>query len=1236
MCTFRTNHLSLFTLTIPYAFCDYVNDVSPNECNALIDLYNSTNGSGWTNTGGWLVGTGVCAWSGVSCDAGHVGGLNLENNSLSWTLPESFGNLTGLTQLYFNGNRLSQLSNSFGNLTGLTYIRLDGNKLSSLPANFGNLSNVQVLYLSNNQLTGLSANFGNLSNVATLNLASNLLTALPASISGLSNLSSLNLYNNQLTALPTSFGNLTGLMALYLGSNPQLTALPTSFANLTGLTHLDLSYDVFTGLSANFGNLVNLTELYLNDNAYLTSLPASIGNLSHLTTLYLTSNPQLTALPASLIQLLQSHPAIDFEASNSPLLDATVATTLYSGSSFSGSLLVDGNQYIGFSGATWNGSFLPPQPATWAKLAVQGEPGLLIPPIQTIEVWSTTADLIPYTGAFTISVKVASWTSGQQLNVLRSNYNDGNTWTGNTPQATCMIDSNKMCIFQANHLSLFTFTLVDTTPPVVNLLTPNNGSTLSGNEHIVFNWTGADTWVGLSGYNFALYKRVNPSFVFVTWTDTTSTQVVLPTTILTDGAQYRWNIIASDLSNNTWTALTSYLFLYRDTIAPYGVTAFPSTGTWTNGNVYVSLTGGNEPLTGFNATGHLFTGNGSFLFIFHDFANNTWYATGIVTWIDKTPPVVTWSLPMSGSTLTGSRDIGFSWAGNDDLAGISGYTLHLSGINLASPFNTSYPTTANSFTVTNRPNGNYVRRVDIQDNAGNSSSTPIIPFTLHVPLTTTRSITWTNFIFNSPTYYTTGYIGVSVIGNQSASCTVTGNTTPYTSVISSLGTTFNMLLTWADGSKTLYFNCSTGVDTSAFTVSSLYLDTTWPLAPTLSYPTSGGSVSGDFVLTWTVPTDVGIGVSGYNYYVSSASGTVLKSWTTASTWVSIANFELGTTGTYSRYVVAKDKLGTLWLASPLQSFIYSGVYNYTPSSFSFGSIIDATTKTSYTSSKATIAGLSTGLYSLASVDKWVLYINDVMTGSSGYVKNGDTVSIEIISSHNYSTRIRSLLTIGDFSASFSVTTAVDDGTTTTDSNSNLSTTEKLQVAIIFTTLKDLYSSSSLRTDFLNTLLSMINSKISELEGDTASSSTQKKIDTLQYLYDLTHEYLGPDSIVDTSNRYTAPNGKVYSISYNSTTQKFTSPNFIYVKTFSTLDALKAYIDKNNGGISGGGYSVTGGGRDHVVDSTRQAAPYTAPGGKVYHLFKTTDNRYSSYDFKSAKYFSSVETLKAHIYAANKK
>ncbi|MEI7562192.1 MAG: hypothetical protein WCJ39_00230 [bacterium] len=60
--------------------------------------------------------------------------------------------------------------------------------------------------------------------------------------------------------------------------------------------------------------------------------------------------------------------------------------------------------------------------------------------------------------------------------------------------------------------------------------------------------------------------------------------------------------------------------------------------------------------------------------------------------------------------------------------------------------------------------------------------------------------------------------------------------------------------------------------------------------------------------------------------------------------------------------------------------------------------------------------------------------------------------------------------------------------------------------MIFTTLKDMYSSTTLRTNFLTTLLSMLKSKINELDG-SSSSSTQDKIDALQYLYDLTYEYL---------------------------------------------------------------------------------------------------------------------------------
>jgi len=54
--------------------------------------------------------------------------------------------------------------------------------------------------------------------------------------------------------------------------------------------------------------------------------------------------------------------------------------------------------------------------------------------------------------------------------------------------------------------------------------------------------------------------------------------------------------------------------------------------------VIVSITGFNEAITGLNATGFVFTGNGSYVFTFWDLANNTGTVTGDVTRIDKTAP----------------------------------------------------------------------------------------------------------------------------------------------------------------------------------------------------------------------------------------------------------------------------------------------------------------------------------------------------------------------------------------------------------------------------------------------------------------------------------------------------------------------------------------------------------------------------------------------------------------------
>lgn len=65
--------------------------------------------------------------------------------------------------------------------------------------------------------------------------------------------------------------------------------------------------------------------------------------------------------------------------------------------------------------------------------------------------------------------------------------------------------------------------------------------------------------------------------------------------------------------------------------------------------------------------------------------------------------------------------------------------------------------------------------------------------------------------------------------------------------------------------------------------------------------------------TWNIPSDAGVGVSGYMYYISNSPAftSLLKSGTVSTTGVNIANFELGSTGTYYRYVVAKDRLGNV-------------------------------------------------------------------------------------------------------------------------------------------------------------------------------------------------------------------------------------------------------------------------------------------------------------------------------------
>ena len=85
--------LAVFVL-IPMSYLHA--QIPTSERDALIALYNATNGTGWTNKTGWETATldTECTWYGVTCSGnGHVSELKLYHNNLAGTLPAELGDL---------------------------------------------------------------------------------------------------------------------------------------------------------------------------------------------------------------------------------------------------------------------------------------------------------------------------------------------------------------------------------------------------------------------------------------------------------------------------------------------------------------------------------------------------------------------------------------------------------------------------------------------------------------------------------------------------------------------------------------------------------------------------------------------------------------------------------------------------------------------------------------------------------------------------------------------------------------------------------------------------------------------------------------------------------------------------------------------------------------------------------------------------------------------------------------
>ncbi len=299
---------------------------------ALVELYNSTNGPGWTNT--WDLNTPMETWFGVTLNEnGCVSCLDMhvepdcfttpyeEGNNLSGTLPAEIGNLSQLRSLSLSNNNLEgEIPSEMGNLEQIEIIYLFKNNLSgpipaslfqieslvelelnynnltgSIPADFQSLVNLKQLLLDKNQLSGPVPDFSGLSNLEILDLSENDFSGSVPDFQSLPQLDFLDIAANKLTGMIPDFTGLPQLRGLYLDHNELTGAIP-NFQNIPNLDTFRIDVNQLSGPVPDFTNIPNLKRLDADSNRINGPLP-DFSNLSNLVFLDFFNNELTGSIP---------------------------------------------------------------------------------------------------------------------------------------------------------------------------------------------------------------------------------------------------------------------------------------------------------------------------------------------------------------------------------------------------------------------------------------------------------------------------------------------------------------------------------------------------------------------------------------------------------------------------------------------------------------------------------------------------------------------------------------------------------------------------------------------------------------------------------------------------------------------------------------------------------------------------------------------------------------------------